>query len=160
MARRVFDRFTKVVWVPDIVDMASPTEAECALGTDLTTYIPKDGVRPSTSQNTVDQGDISTQFEPKTIGTYSEDFELTMYRGTPGDDDDAWDLIAINTAGFLVIRRMVDSSADLLADDVVEVRAVQMGWPQMANSTANENQKFSVKFAVTEAPALESVVVA
>ena len=137
MARRVFDKYTKVTWVTTLTSTTSPTATQLNAGVDLTSYIPKDGVRPSTSQNTVDQGDITTQFESKSIGTFAEDFELMFYRGEPGVDDDAWELVEINTVGFLVIRRMVDSTGAYAADDVVEVRPAQMGQKQMANSAAN-----------------------
>lgn len=159
MTRRVYDKFTKVTFVAAIADITAPTAAECNGGTELTSWIPKDGVRPSGSQNTVDQGDISTQFEAKTIGTYGEDFELMFFRGTPGTDDDAWDLAVVNTTGFLVIRRMEDASTAFAAADAVEVREIQMGQKQMANSAANENQKFSLKYAIA-AIELDAVVAA
>ncbi len=158
MAKRVYDKYTKVTWVTTLSSITSPTAVQLNAGTDLTAWIPKDGVRPSTSQNTVDQGDISTQFEAKSIGTFSEDFELMFFRGTPLVDDDAWELIEINTVGWLVLRRMISASGVYAAAQLVEVRPAQMGQKQMANSAANENQKFSVKFAITDEPTLDAVV--
>lgn len=156
MARRVFDKYTKVSWVTTLSSLTSPTAVQLTAGEDITTFIPKDGVRPSGTQNLVDQGDITTQFEAKTIGTYSEDFELMGYRDDTADD--FWDLCVVNTVGYLVIRRMVLYSVAYTAAQTVEVRPAQMGQPQMANSAANENQKFSIKFAITAAPVLDATV--
>lgn len=149
MARRVYDRFTRVAWCTTLT-AAAPTTTQLNAGVNLTTFIPKDGVRPGGSQNTVDQGDITTQFEAKTIGTYSEDFEIDFYR----DDttDTAWDTVVINTVGFLVIRRLIDYTTAWTSGQDVEVRPAQMGQKIMKNSTANENQKFTAKFAITGEP--------
>jgi len=146
MARRVYDQYTRVAWCTTIANPAAPTVAELNAGTNLTTFVPKDGVRPGGTQNTVDGGDITTQFEGKTIGTYGEDFELSFYR----DDatDTAWNLAAVNTTGFLVIRRLTPYGTAWTAGQKVEVRTAQMGQPTMGNSVANENQKFTLKFGI------------
>lgn len=146
MARRVYDQYTRVVWCTSIANTAAPTVAELNAGTNLTTFVPKDGVRPGGAQNTVDGGDITTQFEGKSIGTYSEDFELMLYRDDTADT--AWTLAVVNTAGFLVVRRLVPYATAWTAGQKVEVRTAQMGQKLMQNSAANENQKFALKFAV------------
>jgi hypothetical protein len=156
MARRVYDQFTRVAWVTTIANTSAPTVAELNAGTNLTPFVPKDGVRPGGSQNTVDQGDVTTQFEAKTVGTFGEDFELDLYRDDSADT--AWNLAAVNTVGFLVIRRLTPYATAWTASQKCEVRPAQMGQKFMKNSAANENQKFTLKLAITGEPVLAATV--
>lgn len=155
MARRTYDYYTKVAYCTTLT-VSAPTTIQLNAGTDLSTFITKDGLRPGGSQNKVDQGDISTLFSAETIGTWKSDFELMCYRDFASDD--AWDALdTIGEVGFIVVRRGVAHSTAWASSQDVEVYPVQVGTRIMGNSAADENQKFSVKFGVTAEPGYVAV---
>lgn len=156
MAPYIFEGYTRLWWATSIASKTGPTTAEIAAGTELTSYIAKDGIRPGIDQNMVDNATIAETFDAKLIGSWGGDFELEMRRDV--DTDTAWDLCVQGTNGFIVIRYGIAIATAVANGQQVEVWPAQMGQPFNKNSAANEQVRFIEKFAITSAPALSATV--
>lgn len=160
MARRAFEGYTAVWWIPTelgIGDITAPTTAELGLGTDISTFVTKDGVNTPQNQNMVDNASIADIFDAQTVGSWGGSLELTAFRDDAADD--AWDLFNYGDVGYVVIRRLVPYDQAWAADDVCEVYPAQMHEPINNASAANENTRFKATCAVTRTPELNAVVV-
>lgn len=158
MSRFASDGKIKAVWCTTIADISAPTTTELGAGTDITTFIAKNGLKLGGSQAMVDNGDISTSFEAEVIGTWKQDIELELFRDSVTADDDAWTLAVWGTNGFLVVRRGLAYSTAWAAAQKCEVYPAQMGQPLMKDTAANENAKFTLKLAVTSTPNVKATV--
>lgn len=155
-------RFTheslKVFWVVTIANKLAPTVAEIGAGSDLTTFVPVDGVNTGGSSNNASQAMLGDAFVAEEPGTWSRTLEITFVRDATADT--AWDLFAgaYKTVGHIVLRRV--GTGAIAATDDVEVYEVTTHEPLPMASAENEYSKFSVTFANTEAPELEAIVAA
>ncbi len=147
MPRSVYEGRTNVRWATTVANKNSPTVAEITAAVDLTNFVTKSGVSTNISTNNVDSATIAETFDSQTVGSTGADLELEMFR----DDvtDTAWNLAVYGTNGFLIIDRVRVSGVLPSVGDKVEVWPSQMNRRAMANSSANEQQKFTLKFAVT-----------
>ena len=144
---RNHEQNTRVVWVPTIADTSAPTAAELSAGTDITSYLTKDGLETPADQNMVDNAGLDTNFNAQGVGNYGGGITLKCFRTST---DAAWDLFVYGTEGYVVVAR--DSIGGIASGDDVEVYPAQMHQPVMMNTAENERQKFSAKLAVTSAP--------
>lgn len=150
MANYPFDEFTKVVWVPGasgVANIAAPTLAEIAAGTDLTCFITKDGLNPGGTTNKIDTGALCSRLDSQGIGTVGMDYSLKLKRENSADV--AWVLSVWGSEGFLVVRRGILYGTAFAAAQPVEVVHAQMGEPVMASSAANTQQMFDLGLAVS-----------
>lgn len=155
MAKMPYERYTRVYFCTTISNIAAPTTSEINAGTYLSPFIKKDGVQTPNSQNFIDSGDITSNFDSQEPGSFGgQPINLTMFRDDVSDT--AWNLMVYGTRGFLVIARRKTSAPT--SGDKVEVYPVAMHEPAMANSAANENQTFTAAFAVTATPNLKATV--
>lgn len=155
MARLAYEGRTKVVYTATIAVETAPTEAEVAAGTDLTTYVTKDGVNPGTTNNRIDTGGIDDVFDSQIQGSWGAEFQLTCMR----DDttDLAWETLQRGVQGYIIIG--YDSAAGIAAGDTVQVWAVEFGTPLMQPSASNTVQMFIADVAIATPPQLDAVVV-
>lgn len=158
MARTAYEGRTRVYWCTTIDDISAPTEGEIAAGTDLSSFVTKDGVNPGLSTNNVDTAALDETFDAQVPGSYGANFQLTMFRDD--DADDAWDLCVYGTEGFLVIWYFATPGDNTppAAGDVVEVWPAIMHQPVMQQSAANEAKKFVETFAIPSAPDQNAIV--
>jgi hypothetical protein len=154
MARLAYEGRTKVHFVTNIDDITSPALSEIAAGTELTTFITKDGVNPGSTNNRIDTGGIDDVFDSQIQGSWGAEFQLTCMR----DDttDTAWDTLQRGVQGFIVIG--YDSPTGIKGGDVVQVWPVEFGTPVMQPSAANTNQMFLADAAIATPPELEATV--
>ena len=153
MPRVVFDGKYQVLVSETIADAdLNPTSAEIAGATDITAYIPKDGVQYGATNNRVATGDLSTLFDSEIMGTYGYQVTLTMFRDDTSDT--AWETFTHKAQRYLIVSPFGD--ADTGAP--VHVFPVEAGQRELANSAANERQTFMVPFAVTDEPNLDASV--
>lgn len=149
MTRYVFERFTRVLWVPGengIADYHAPTLAELATGTDWACYLTKDGLAPGGQTNKVDGGELCDNIDGQSIGSVGFDFNMTFKRDN--NDDAAWDLANWGDLGHIVVRRGLLHETAFAAAQEVECWVAQMGEPIPANSAANTQQTFMLGFAI------------
>lgn len=151
MARYPFEEYTRVVWVPTVTNIAAPTVAEIAAGTDLSCYITKDGLNPGGTSNKVDTGVLCNRVDGQVAGSVGYDMTLRMQRDNGSGEDDAWDLAVWGTNGYLIVRRGVLYGTAVAAAQKVEVYKGQMLEPVMQGSAANTNQAFELGIAVSAA---------
>lgn len=156
MARIVFDENTKIYWVDTIATKSTPTATEINGGTDITEFVPKDGLRYGPGFTKVDASNISTYFTPEYQGNYSVDAGLTVQR----DDttNTALDLFTSHaTAGNLVVLPEATSSSPANGDAAYVLPAeASVAIPN--NSAANALQTAEVDLAVTEEPDFNATV--
>lgn len=156
MARIVYEGRTKVHFVPTIADTSAPTTAEIAAGTDLTTFVTKDGVQPNATNNRVDTGGIDDRFNPEIMGSWGAAFSLKCMR----DDttDTAYETLVLDLQGYLVVG--YNSQGGIVTTDVVEVWPAEFGEPNMDNSAQDTKQTFMAEIAMSEPPDKQAVVAA
>lgn len=147
---------TKVYWLPTIANKAAPTAAELAAGTELTEWIPVDGVNRSPSQNMASQAMLGSSFVEEGVGTWGIGLTLTFVRHELAADDDAWELFDYKTAGFLLIAPFGTPATGKR----VEVFPAEAHKPVMQATAENAKQKFQVAFAVTDEPAFDAIMAA
>lgn len=154
MARLPYEGRVKVHYIATIADEAAPTEAEITAGTDLTTFITKDGVNPGTTNNRIDTAGIDSAFDSQIHGSWGAEFQLTCMRDDTADT--AWTTLQRGTQGYLLVG--YDSAAGVSAGDTVQVWPVEFGTPLMQPSAANTVQMFVADVAIAEPPTLEATV--
>jgi hypothetical protein len=158
MSRYVFEENTTAWWVSAISNIAAPTAAEVNAGTNLTSFVTKDGLKYGVQNNMVSIAAIDTAFDAEVIGSYGVKFSVDFLR----DDttDTAWTtLVTRKTNGFFVVRiRGALPTAVAATGQKLMVFPSQTGQLIPNNSAANEKQKFTCEFAVTSTPNLNSAV--
>jgi hypothetical protein len=150
-----YDTLTRVDWVVTIANTAAPTAAELNAGTNLSTFVSKDGVQPGLSSNNVDVANISSNFDAQVVGSYGGTLNL---RGFRKSTDTFWTLQVYGTIGHVVIRRGTLYSTAYSAAQKVEVYPAQMHEPIPDNSAANTSVMFTAPFAITGTPQLKATV--
>lgn len=158
MAPYVYEGKTRIQWVETIASKTAPTVAELAAGTDVTSYVTKDGLTTPANQNMVDNATIAETFDAQVVGSWGGALELMMRRDASSDT--AWNTWDYGDNGYIVIRRGLAASTSFSAGQKVEVYPAQAHQPVMEPSAANEQQRFKVAFAVTAEPAMKATVAA
>ena len=156
MAAYIHEGMTKVSWVVTLSSVSSPTAVQLTAGTDITTFMTKDGLNISLSQNNVDNTSLAETFDSQLVGSWSGDPSLTFKRDNTADT--AWDLFEWGAVGFLVVRRGVLYSTAYAAAQKVEVYPAQAHEPIPNNTAANAQATATVKLAITAQPDLHAVV--
>lgn len=156
MARIKYEGRTKVHWVPAIADTDAPTSTELSAGTDLTSFVTKDGYQPNVTNNTIDTAGIDNDFNSMIQGSYGADLTLVCMR----DDttDTAYETLVRLAQGYVVVG--LNSPTGIATADVVEVWPAELGTPVMANSGADTLQTFTVNAAVSDPPTFDAVMAA
>jgi len=156
MAAQVFEGQYTVTWVTTIADKTAPTDSEITAGTDLTSFVTKDGVRLNSRFNRVDSATIDETFDAQLPGSTGADVEV-RFKMDDTTDTPFSTLGTYGTAGFLVVGHF-GASADTAGDEV-SVFPAATGDPQIQNSAANEQQSWVCPLAITSAPAYRVTVV-
>lgn len=157
----VYEGVFRIFWVPSgggIANASAPTVAEITAGTEVTDYVPKDGWRPNVRNNRVDNTSLSTTFDAEQMGSHGAQLSVTFKRDFP--DEAAWDLFKTRGASGHLVALPLKGSGAVAAADAAEVWPVEAGAPVPQNTAANQQQRFSVDFAVTAEPTLTAVVAA
>lgn len=149
MTQRVYDNTAQVYFVATISNIASPTAAEIAAGTELTFLLTKNGWQPNTNTNDVDASNLGTLVDGKIPGTYGFDCKLEMFRDDPTDQ--GWNLWVRGTTGHLVYIPYGTPGTNPTAGKKVSVFKGSMNQKALANSGANERQTFMAPFSVLDA---------
>jgi len=158
MARLTFDGNWRVFVVDTVVDIAAPTVAEIDAGTEITSFIPKNGLAVSNAPNMVDTGDLSTQYDSEVMGTYKVNASLTILL----DDttDTASDEFQTHGSASHLVILPYKGTGDVAAADVVHVLPMETGKAVPNGTAANERQTADVPIAVTDEPSFNGSVAA
>lgn len=155
MSRLVHEGNTKVRFATSIANTSAPTVAEWNAATNLTPFITKDGVQVPSNQNMVDSANIDEVFDAQRVGSWGGGLTLTMFRDDT-DESDSYDLVTYGAEGYIIISRF----GAPVAGSQVEVYPVEAHEPVLANTAANEMQRFTAMFAVTSEPKMRAVMAA
>jgi len=150
------DGLVRIQHVSSIANIAAPTAAELNAGTNVTTFVPKDGLTTPANQNFVDNSSLADTFDAQNIGSEGGNVTLVGKRNNTGDT--LWNLITRGLAGFLVVRRGITASSTFAATQPVEVYPVEYHDPVMDQTATNTQARFAVNAAVTAQPNRKAVV--
>lgn len=129
-----------------IADISAPTATEVGAGTDLTSYIPKNGLSFSSSRNMVPTGSLDSKFNSEYPGSEGGTLEITFKLQDRSGGNVAWTTFAGGEVeGYWVFG--FEGSNDTAADEV-DVYHVVGHTPVRNNPTADEEQRFTVMFGV------------
>lgn len=156
MAKVASEEKVKVYWLPTVASKAAPTVANIAAGTNLTPFVPTDGIDISPSQNNASISMIDSGFTAEQVGTYGYAITLTLTRDDVGADDDAWALFERGLRGYLLVSRF----GAPVATSRVEVYPCEAHDPAPVAPAENDFQKMTVMLAVHDTPEIKAVVAA
>jgi hypothetical protein len=160
VGRYVHEGNTKVTFVATLASTTAPSAATLTAGTELSTLLTKDGLQTPDTQNMVDSSTLADTFDAQVVGSWGGSITLTGFRDNVPANDDLWDLAVYGTTGFIVIRRGVPYDDAWASGDLAEVYPVQFHEPVPNQSGANEEVRFTLACAVTDAPEKRAVVAA
>lgn len=160
MSRLVFDGNTKVFWLDAApADPSAPTVAELTAGTDITSYIPKDGFKSGVSNNRVSGGSLDERFTDESMGTWSSQLSIDYYLDKVTADNTAHDTIGVqDAAGAIVVVWDGAGAAD--GGKAYVWPEVEAGQPVIQDTAENARQKATAEFAVLAEPNFHAVVAA
>lgn len=156
MSAYIHEGLTKVSWVVTLSSISSPTAVQLNAGTDISTFITKDGLNISLTQNNVANTSLSETFDSQLVGSWAGDPSITFKRNNASDT--AWDLFEWGAVGFLAIRRGIAYGTTWTAAQKAEIYPAQAHEPVPNNTAANAQATATVKFAITSQPDLHAVV--
>lgn len=135
--------------VDGISDIAAPTEAEVGGGTQLASYIGKNGgVQFPDQQGMVDTSSIDRRFNSEYPGSEGGTLIVTFKRRNRDGDSAAWDLFKDpEVPGYLVFG--LQGSNDDDGDEVIVYQVVGARG-RLSNPDGDTEQRFVVRFGVQD----------
>lgn len=158
MANKRFEGVYRVWWLTTISDTSAPTVAEITAGTEITSFLMKDGFATNPSFNRIATGDLSTAFDSEIQGSWGVSIELNVLL----DDttNTAWDLFTSHgTAGYLLVLPFKGTGSVAESDDA-RVFPAEASIAIPNNTAANARQTATVNIATTAEPELDAAVAA
>lgn len=149
MSEAVHENFIRTYWATTIAAISAPTVAEITAATFLGEEQTADGLNLSPTNNKASLQMLNTEKIPEHPGTQSLAVTLQFRRQTEEADDVAWELFDHNTAGFLIVARLV-ASTDPVATDRVEVYQAKSFEPVPLQSAADTYQQYQVELALQD----------
>jgi hypothetical protein len=131
-----------------IADLTAATAAEVGAGTELSSYIPKNGVSFPSNRNMVDTSAIDREANSEYPGSRGGTLQITFKVRNRDGDSAAYDLFKSGkVAGDLVFG--FEGSNDTAGDTVDIYRAVGHT-PVRNNPAQDEEQRFTVSFGIQD----------
>ena len=159
MARLVFDGNYKVFWLDTApADSSAPTVAEITAGTDLTSFIPKDGFKSGVSNNRVSGGSLDERFMDESMGTWSSQLSIDFFLDKVTADNTADDTFVLDATGAVVA--IWDGGENAAGSKCYVWPDVECGKPVPADTAENARQKKTAEFAVRAEPDFNATVAA
>jgi len=160
MARLVFDGNYKVFWL-DVAPASAtaPTVAEIGAGTDITSFVPKDGFKLGVSNNRVQGGSLDESFLDESMGTWTSQVSVDYYLDAVTADNTAHSTLGVRgTTGSLVA--IWDGGGNVAGSKAYVWPDVEAGTPIPMDTAENARQKATAEFAVRQSPEFHAVVTA
>lgn len=148
----VYEGQVPVVFVPatttwGVANLATPTTAEIGGGTDLASYIPKNGVSFPSNRNMVDTSAIDRELNSEFPGSRGGTLEITFKIRNRDGLSAAYDLFADGkVAGDMIFG--FEGSLDTA--DICDTYRVVGHTPVRNNPGPDEEQRFTVMFGVQD----------
>lgn len=154
MADIISDGKVKVTWVTSLSSTTSPSAAELSAGTDLEAFITPDGLSIEIGDDSVDTSALNSTFSTTKAGRGTVSIEVTLK--DQGRDQVPYSTFDNRPAGFLVVRRNIDSATAYASGQYVEVYSCTAGDHKIQPPAANEVAKFAVEFFSSTDPVLHA----
>lgn len=150
--RKGYEGIVKVRFVPTISNVAAPTVAEVNAGTDITSFMTKDGLNPGATNNRIQANDLGSTYDAEAMGSQGTQLQLKFYRDFTTDTPFSL-LGTFGTVGYIVEAPGGFTSGNTpTIGDKVNVWPIQTGNPLFAASAANTAQTWTCDIAVTSTP--------
>lgn len=145
-----YPRWTRVVVAPTVVNLAAPTLAEIAAGTDVTHDLIVDGLELERETDMIDATPWRGTKSATRVGRDGfADAALVGLRNRAGDTETLWDLAVRGDPGVLIVRRGVAVATAFAAAQLVECARFRFGRRSTLASTS-EAVMFRVPLAITD----------
>jgi hypothetical protein len=152
------DGFTRASWVSAIANIALPTTTELNAGILLTGTMTPDGLQnfqPDTAD--VPNATLASTFDTVDVGRVSyKNTALRLYKTTATDT--IYNTLTKNTAGFVVVRRDIDTNTAWASSQPVEVYPATCGETRRIDPASNEETMYEVPIKITSQPNLRAAV--
>ncbi len=158
MPEQTTDGRTRVAFVPSISNPAAPTTTELNAGTLLHSVMTPDGLagfRPETAD--VDTSSLDSDFSGNTNGRVSYSGTMLRVKKQTGTDT-VYDLLTMNTVGFIVVRRSIAASTAWVSSQKVEVYPIICAETGRIDPEPNTLERYEVPLKVTSKPTLRATV--
>ncbi len=152
IADMLLDGNIKVSWVSTISNIAAPTVAELTAGVSLEDRLTPDGLNIGFDTSMIPNSALSSTYDTEQVGRSKVTTTLKYKKGAVGTTDTLADTLVFRAAGFLVVRRGVDSATAFAAADDVEVYPSQCGRPNPDAPAPNSIQTVTVQLGSTGTP--------
>lgn len=151
MAKYIAAEKVEVWVVPTITTVTAPTVTQLNAGTRLTPYI-RGGVSIDFSSNLVDSADLTSAFNSTSPGTYGGGLNSLTGVSRDNANDAAWNALARDTAGFLVIQMGTASGTAFGTGAVVDIYPWQVVARNLGDLARDQLVTFDAEFAITSPP--------
>jgi hypothetical protein len=146
------DGFTRASWVSAIANIALPTTTELNAGILLTGTMTPDGLQnfqPDTAD--VPNATLASTFDTVDVGRVSyKNTALRLYKTTATDT--IYNTLTKNTAGFVVVRRDIDTNTAWASSQAIEVYPAKCGETRRIDPASNEETMYEVPVKITSQP--------
>lgn len=158
MARLVFDSNYKVYKLAAApADTSAPTTAEISAGTDITSFIPKDGFKSGVSNNRVSGGSLNELFMDESMGTWSSQLSVDYYLDKVTANNTAHSTIGVQGATGAIVA-VWDGGGNVNGSKCYVWPDIEAGCPVIADTAENARQKATAEFAVRREPDFHAVI--
>lgn len=156
------DGNVKVAFVTTLTSTTAPVVTQVTAGTDITEYVTGDGLNHSVEQAEISDDRLSSIQTLQRPGRVTDTVELTYVYQTQGSptDNEAYEDLAEDTDGFLVIRYGDPFSDAFAAADVVDVVPVTCGVQRKMPPEANSVLRVMQRLFVTGTVVRDAVIAA
>lgn len=149
----------RVAWCTTLTTSA-PTAVQCTAGTDLSFYLTPDGLQPGVDQQEVTDDRLADAQTFEIPGRYKFTLGSLRYVFNPTStpDNAAYTALAINSAGFIVVRWGLPAATAFAASQKIDIWPATVGaqvkQPPEANSVLHATQRIFVTNTVVQDIAL------
>lgn len=156
--RPVFDGRFQVRWLTsDPAQLDAPTAIEVAAGENITSFVPKDGIKFGVTNNRVAADQLDQVFDAEGMGTWGGQIAVTFYRDDTADT--VWDLWLRGETGCIVVLPFpgpTTAPADGMLAMVLP--GLEVGQVVPLDPAKNEKQKAMAEFAASVPPEFNAVI--
>jgi hypothetical protein len=152
------DGFTRVSWVPAISNQALPTTTELNAGILLQATMTPDGLQ-NFQLDTADvpNATLAATFDSVDVGRVSsKNAALRLYKTTATDT--IYNTLVKGTAGYVVVRRDIDSNTAYASGQAIEVYPAKCKETRRLDPAANEETMYEIPVAMTSQPNMRAAV--
>jgi hypothetical protein len=159
MARKQPTGEIRAWWVTTITPTA-PTAAQINAGVNVTVDLKRSGLKTPRSANAVDASTVSSMDNLQSVGTKNNGpYVVNGLRDSVTGTEVAYNALAEDAVGYLVVRRFGGSTTTAAAGNVVEVYPGTVAVRAEDDIAENENYAFTAEIMATSPPTRNVTVV-